>query len=77
MNISIIYRFGTPTNNDIAQYGTVCKVSNRSSDGIDMYLQISHNEDEPVWNFVGTFAQSIPDSALICEAQKILLPDRY
>jgi hypothetical protein len=44
----MIVRHGPPSNLDTAPTGTLCKVSN-SSNKVEIYKQISHDEENPVW----------------------------
>ncbi len=57
----VLLRRSQPCEFDIAPYGTQCKVLDHH-DGYDLYLQVSHDEDDPYWEQLGTFStKSHPD----------------
>lgn len=49
-----ISRFAPPNNMDHQPYGTRCIVS-INDDYYDLYLQLSNEESEPVWEAMGRF----------------------
>lgn len=61
---SIITRFGEPSKSDTAQHSTICRVSN-SPDSFDIYLQISHDEENPNWILMGQYHSSISDQDIL------------
>lgn len=56
----MIIRYGRPSKMDTAAYHTLCKVSN-NSDTVEIYLQISHDEEDPTWIPIAEFAQPVSD----------------
>lgn len=77
MEHSIISRFGEPTSMDQAIFGTICKLihseNNKDADSIEVYLQISQNEESPKWTYMGTYNSSISDADLYNHVHKKLL----
>lgn len=67
----IITRFGEPSKMDIAKHGTICRVS-RETESFDIYLQISHDEYEPRWTYMGSYDSSINDEDLYNNVHKVL-----
>lgn len=59
----IVTRFGEPTKMDTARYGTICRVSS-SPESFDIYLQISHDEENPTWMSMGTYSSLLSDEEL-------------
>jgi hypothetical protein len=53
----MLIRYGKPSKYDHAPYGTPCKVVNALSDDFTLYLQVSDNEENPVWHEIGIFSQ--------------------
>lgn len=62
--MNIIERFGEPSKMDIAPYRTICKVISTAKSTVDIYAQISNNEEEPVWNYIATFDANITQEAI-------------
>lgn len=52
---STIIRHSIPTKYDSWPFGTVCKSIKIYKDEFDIYVQVSHTEDSPIWESVGTF----------------------
>lgn len=48
---SIIKRYSVPHKFDHAEYKAICHVI-RDSDQCDVYMQMSHNEDNPEWLYI-------------------------
>lgn len=69
---SIVTRFGEPSKMDTARHGTICRVS-ATPDSFDIYLQISHAEEEPNWTFMGTYSSSVSDTHIYNDVHKVLL----
>ena len=65
-----IIRFGEPSKLDHAPYGTECKVT-RSKE-FDIYIQMSQNEENPNWMFIGNFQNEFPEEELKIEIQNAL-----
>lgn len=55
INPAILIRYSQPNNMDQAAYGTFIKVK-RYDGCIDVYRQLSHDEEQPDWIHVGIFA---------------------
>lgn len=68
----IVTRFGEPSKMDTAQFGTICRVSS-NPESFDIYLQISHSEEEPNWTYMGAYSSSVSDTFLYNNVHKILL----
>lgn len=64
MVINVIERFGEPSKMDLAPYATLCKVLTTGKSTVDLYAQISHNDDDPIWNFIGTFPNNLEKKEL-------------
>jgi len=56
----MIVRFGEPSKMDMAPYKSLCKVAN-SSNTVEIYIQMSHDEDNPNWVSMGTFNHGVSD----------------
>lgn len=48
----VIIRHSQPSKLDHAQPGTKCHVLKPSKDTVDIYLQVSQQEDDPVWELI-------------------------
>jgi hypothetical protein len=48
-----IVRHGAPCKLDQAEYATQCVVNKGSE--FELYIQVSQNEDNPDWEFIGKF----------------------
>lgn len=68
----IVTRFGEPGKMDTAQFGTICRVSS-TPETFDIYLQISHDEEEPNWTYMGPYSSSVTDTYIYSDVHKILL----
>lgn len=53
----MIVRYGPPSKMDYAPFGSLCKVTN-SSDKVEIYKQISHDEENPSWILVDEYSTS-------------------
>lgn len=69
---AIVTRFGAPGKMDTAPFGTACRVSS-APEAFDIYLQISHDEEEPNWTFIGTYDSQLSADDLHTEINRILL----
>lgn len=69
----MITRFSEPSKMDTSCFGTICKVSS-GLDSFDIYLQISHTEEEPNWIFIGNYSNIVPDDSIYQDIEKILAP---
>jgi hypothetical protein len=58
----MIVRFGPPSSLDTAPLGTLCKVSN-SSNRVEIYKQISHDEENPIWVLVDDYPSDTDGTA--------------
>lgn len=58
----MIVRFGPPSKIDTAPFGTLCKVSN-SSNKVEIYKQISHDEDAPHWILIEEYSEDSNNGA--------------
>lgn len=58
----MIVRFGPPSKFDTAALGTMCKVSN-SSNRVEIYKQISHDEENPIWVLVEEYSSNTDGTA--------------
>lgn len=67
----IVTRFGEPSKMDTAQFGTICRVSS-NPESFDIYLQISHAEEDPNWTFMGTYSSTMSDIEIYNDVHKIL-----
>lgn len=65
-----INRFGEPGKMDHAPYGTECKVTKHKD--FDLYIQMSKNEENPNWVFIGTFQNEFPEEELKKEIENVL-----
>lgn len=74
MTPNIVYRHSEPSKIDQAAYGTICKVKHSLDDKSLIYVQISHCEEEPNWNYVGSYKIDITDEIIIQEVEGILKP---
>ena len=70
--VCMIVRYGPPCKLDSAPYHTICKVSN-NSDTVEIFLQISHDEDNPNWIPFAEFAQPVSDEHIHAALKKSLL----
>lgn len=52
---SFLVRYGEPGKYDHSPYGTICKVIKGVSDICHIYVQLSRDETDPSWSFVGAF----------------------
>lgn len=68
----MIVRYGMPSKMDTAPYHTLCKVSN-NSDTVEIYLQISHDEEDPIWIPIAEFAQPVSDEHIHTALKSLLL----
>ena len=68
----IINRWGEPSKLDQAPFATQCKVFKNNHDLFDVYLQISHDEINPNWIFIGTFDKDCSDDMIVSNIQKTL-----
>jgi len=68
----IVTRFGEPSKMDTAKFGTICRVS-CTPESFDIYLQISHNEEDPNWTYMGAYSSLISDTELYNNVHKTLL----
>jgi len=68
----IITRFGEPSKMDTAEFGTICRVST-NQESFDIYLQISHAQEEPNWILMGAYPSSISDTYIYNDVHKTLL----
>ncbi len=73
MSINIIERFGEPSKMDSAPYGYVCKVTKKSS--TDLYVQLSHNEESPNWNYLGNFDSDDIENKIQIELNALFSPN--
>lgn len=55
MNNVILIRYGEPSKYDHAVYGTICKVVKAHEPMFDIFVQLSQDEEAPLWNYVGAF----------------------
>ena len=53
MPVEKLVRHGKPGKYDQASYGAQCKVIDNK--GFDLYIQRSNKEDEPDWEYIGSF----------------------
>lgn len=60
--VARIFRHEEPTQQDTAPYGTECKVVFEKF--FDMYLQLSHDEEEPRWVHIGSYKKKTPDEII-------------
>jgi hypothetical protein len=49
----VIVRHAAPSKLDQAKPGTKCHVLKPFSNQVDVYIQISSNEEDPVWEYSG------------------------
>ena len=68
----MVTRFGQPSKMDTSPFGTICKVSCHPN-SFDIYLQISHDENEPNWTCLGSYNSDVADQHIHDQVQKILL----
>ncbi len=59
----MITRYGAPSKLDMAPIGTFCKVS-IPGNKVEIYRQISNDEDCPNWIFIGEYPDSVTDADL-------------
>lgn len=71
MEPKIITRFGEPSKMDTADFGTICRVS-ASPESFDIYLQISHAQEDPNWTYMGTYSSSVSDTYIYNDVHKVL-----
>lgn len=64
----MIIRYGPPSKMDHAPFGVLCKVKN-SSDKVEIYKQISHDEENPNWILIDEYSGSSNDN--IHASQKV------
>lgn len=53
LKVETIIRHGEPSKLDHAEYNTRCQVLHGQE--YDLYIQTSKNEEDPMWDFIGTF----------------------
>lgn len=58
-----IYRHGQPGHLDMLPQGTRCIVERGSE--LDIYIQVSNDENNPAWDFSGTLPIDSDDEALL------------
>lgn len=68
----MIERYGPPSKMDTAPYKTLCKVP-KSQDIVEIYIQISHDEEKPNWIPYAEFAQPVSDEHIQLAISKKLL----
>lgn len=56
----MIVRYGPPGKLDISPAGTFCKVS-IPGNKVEIYRQISNDEDSPNWIFLGEYPSAVTD----------------
>lgn len=56
MSRDVLIRHGVPTKYDHAAYGTYCKSVNTIGDGFELFIQLSHEEDDPNWISYGNYS---------------------
>jgi len=61
---SILIRYGEPGKYDHAPYGHICKVVKMMLDKDDVYIQLSNDEKNPSWTFVGSFEASLDNKEI-------------
>jgi hypothetical protein len=66
-----IVRSGVPSKYDECAYGSVCKSVKPLRDEFDIYVQMSHDDNSPRWEKVGTFSPKTYE-LVIQEVTKIL-----
>lgn len=71
----ILHRFGEPSKQDTAAYGSCCIIKTNAQSPTLLYLQLSHTENEPAWNFIGEFESNLTEQQAIEITNKILYPD--
>lgn len=54
----VIIRYTPPTRYDVAEYGARCQVM-ESDKPIDLYIQISKDEQSPNWKRMGDFLEMV------------------
>lgn len=69
----MIERFGPPSKMDSCPHGTLCKVAN-SLNKVEIYIQISHDENNPNWISLGLYNQDVSNEHIQSAVQKTLLP---
>jgi len=65
-----IVRHGAPCKFDYAPLGSICKIAKDGS--VDIYMQMSHSEDDPRWEMVGTFSNNDSHDYIEKEIEKRL-----
>lgn len=68
----MIVRYGPPSKMDTASYHSICKVP-KNQDTVEIYLQISHDEENPNWIPYAEFAQPVSDEHIHTTISKKLL----
>lgn len=59
--MSVIIRHSAPGKLDHAPFGSSCKVIH-ADNTYDLYMQYSHDEEEPRWESMGVFSESSLDT---------------
>jgi len=67
----MIVRSGEPCKYDQSPYGTICKREKLMGEKIEIYVQISKNENFPKWELIGVFPKC-SERATINELKKKL-----
>lgn len=68
----MIIRYGPPSKMDTAPLHTLCKVANNSN-VIDIYVQLSNNEEDPNWIHYAQYATNVSDEHIIQDITPKLL----
>jgi hypothetical protein len=51
----MLIRYGKPSEYDQCPMGTLCKSIKSLDDAFDIYIQTNSNEEEPLWELIGSF----------------------
>lgn len=68
----MMVRYAAPSKLDMAPYHALCKVHTKH-DTVEIYLQISHDEEDPNWIPYGEFAHPVSDEHIQSTIFKNLL----
>jgi hypothetical protein len=71
----ILHRLGEPSKQDTAPYGSCCLAKMNSQSITFLYIQLSHDENEPSWTFIDKFEFDLTEEDALKITHKILYPD--
>ena len=71
----ILHRFGQPSKQDSAPYGSICVVKCTTQNLVSLYIQLGHDEQDVRWEYMGEFKSDITDNEIVQQKLKVLYPE--